>query len=143
MASINKVIIIGNLGADPEMRYTPGGDAVASLSIATSEQWKDKNTGEKKERTEWHRVTAWRRLAEICGEYLTKGRQVYVEGKLQTDKWQDNNGNDRWTTKIIASDIRFLGSAPGGGSSGGRQQRSEYDDSGFQPPGGPDDDIPF
>lgn len=141
MASVNKVILIGHLGADPEVRYTPGGDAVATLSIATSEEWKDKNTGEKRSRTEWHRIVAWRRLGEICGEYLSKGRQIYVEGKLQTDKWQDKEGNDRWTTKIVANEVKFLGSASGGQGQKGRGG----DDYGQQPGGsGPyDDDIPF
>ena len=95
MASINKVILIGRLGRDPEIRYTPNGDAVANFSIATSENWKDKNTGEKKEKTEWHRLVAFRRLAEIIGEYLTKGSQIYIEGKLQTREWDDKEGNKR------------------------------------------------
>ena len=89
MAGVNKVILIGRLGSDPEVRYTPSGDAVANFSIATSEEWKDKNSGEKRERTEWHRIVAWRRLGEICGEYLSKGRQVYVEGRIQTNAWED------------------------------------------------------
>ena len=108
MAGINKVILIGKLGRDPEVRYTPDGTAVASFSIATSDEWKDKETGEKKERTEWHRIVAWRRLGEICGEYLSKGRQVYVEGKLQTRSWE-KDGVTRYTTEIIASDVQFLG----------------------------------
>ncbi|MBW2585265.1 MAG: single-stranded DNA-binding protein, partial [Deltaproteobacteria bacterium] len=98
MAGINKVILIGNLGGDPEVRYTPSGDAVANFNIATSEEWKDKDTGEKKVRTEWHRIVAWRRLGEICGEYLSKGRQVYVEGRIQTNAWEDKEGNKRYTT---------------------------------------------
>jgi single-strand DNA-binding protein len=109
MAGINKVILIGRLGSDPEVRYTPSGSAVANFNIATSDEWKDKESGEKKERTEWHRIVAWNRLGEICGEYLSKGRQVYVEGKIQTRSWEDREGNKRYTTEIIASDIHFLG----------------------------------
>src|SRR5690349_21099809 len=122
---INKVIIVGNLGADPEVRYTGGGTAVCSLSVATSEQWTDKQSGERQERTEWHRVTLWGKLAEIAGEYLKKGRQVYVEGKLQTDKWTDNNGVERYTTKVVASELQMLGGAGDREQgSGGQQQRS-------------------
>lgn len=109
MKGINKAIIVGHLGADPETRYTPNGTAVANIRVATSEQWKDRNTGEQQERTEWHRVVAFNRLAEIMGEYLKKGSQVYIEGKLKTDKWQDQQGNDRYTTQIIASDMQMLG----------------------------------
>jgi len=109
MAGINKVILIGKLGRDPEVRYTPDGTAVATFSIATSDEWKDRETGEKKVRTEWHRIVAWRRLGEICGEYLSKGRQVYIEGKLQTRSWE-KDGVTRYTTEIIASDVQFLGS---------------------------------
>ncbi len=108
MAGINKVILIGRLGNDPEVRYTPDGTAVANFSIATSDEWTDKATNEKKERTEWHRIVAWRRLGEICGEYLSKGRQVYVEGKLQTRSWE-KDGVTRYTTEIVASDVQFLG----------------------------------
>jgi single-strand DNA-binding protein len=108
MAGINKVILIGNLGSDPEVRYTPDGTAVANFSIATSDEWTDKDTGERKKRTEWHRIVAWRRLGEICGEYLSKGRQVYVEGKLQTRSWE-KDGVTRYSTEIIASDVQFLG----------------------------------
>ena len=110
MSGINKVILIGRLGSDPEVRYTPSGVAVANFSVATSEEWKDKDSGEKKERTEWHRIVAWRRLGEICGEYLSKGKQVYVEGRLQTRSWEDRDGNKKYTTEIIANDIQFLGS---------------------------------
>src|SRR5210317_386826 len=110
MAGINKVILIGRLGRDPEVRYTPDGTAIANFSIATSEEWKDKGTGEKKERTEWHRIVAFRRLGEICGEYLSKGRQVYIEGRLQTRDWQDKDGNKRYTTEIVASQMQMLGS---------------------------------
>ena len=108
MAGINKVILIGRLGRDPEVRYTPDGAAVANFSIATSEEWKDKATGEKKERTEWHRIVAFRRLGEICGEYLSKGKQVYLEGRLQTRSWE-KDGVTRYTTEIVASDVQFLG----------------------------------
>jgi single-strand DNA-binding protein len=142
MAGINKVILIGRLGSDPEVRYTPSGVAVANFSIATSEEWTDKDSGEKKERTEWHRIVAWRRLGEICGEYLSKGRQVYVEGRLQTRSWDDRDGNNKYTTEIVASDIQFLGSRdtsdggrPSGGGGGGFQ--------GAPGPGPEDDDIPF
>ncbi len=107
-AGVNKAILVGNLGRDPELRYTQGGLAVVNFSIATSEQWNDKNTGEKKEHTEWHMIVAFGKLAEICGEYLSKGRQVYVEGKLQTTAWE-KDGVTRYTTKIKASDVRFLG----------------------------------
>ncbi len=143
---INKVIIVGNLGADPETRYMPSGSAVTNLSIATSEQWKDKQTGEQKERTEWHKVAMFNRLAEIAAEYLRKGSQVYIEGKLRTRKWQDRDGNDRWTTEVIADEMQMLGgrgggsapmssdSGPSGGPSGGPPQ---------SPPDDFEDDIPF
>lgn len=113
---VNKVILVGNLGADPEVRYMPNGNAVANITIATSEQWSDKQTGQKQERTEWHRVVMYRRLAEIAGEYLKKGAQVYLEGKLQTRKWQDQSGQDRYTTEIIANEMQMLGGRSGGGS---------------------------
>jgi len=115
MASINKVILIGNLGADPETRYTANNDAVTNIRIATTETWKDKS-GEKQERTEWHTVVFFGKLAEIAGEYLKKGRQVYVEGSLRTRKWQDKSGQDRYTTEIVASDMKMLGSRGGGAS---------------------------
>jgi single-strand DNA-binding protein len=111
---INKVILVGTLGRDPEVKYMTSGDAVANLNIATNESWKDKNTGQMQERTEWHRVVAFRRLAEIMGEYLRKGSQVYIEGKLQTRKWQGQDGQDRYTTEIVASDMQMLGGRPGG-----------------------------
>ena len=107
---INKVILVGNLGQDPETRHMPSGDAVTNISIATSEQWKDKQTGEQQERTEWHKVAFFGRLAEIAAEYLSKGSQVYVEGKLRTRKWQDRDGKDRWTTEVIADELQMLGS---------------------------------
>jgi len=117
---VNKVILVGNLGKDPEIKYTASGAAVANVTIATSESWNDKQTGEKVEKTEWHRVVAFQRLAEIMGEYLKKGSQVYIEGKLQTRKWQDQNGQDRWTTEVVANDMQMLGSR--GGDAGGQQQ---------------------
>jgi single-strand DNA-binding protein len=142
MAGVNKVILIGNLGKDPEVRYTPDGTAVANFSIATSEEWKDKNTGEKKERTEWHRIVAWRKLGEICGQYLSKGRQVYVEGKLQTRSWE-KDGVTRYTTEIIASDVRFLGTKDSANAAG---PSANFQNSNM--PGPPisqsaNDDIPF
>lgn len=125
MASVNKVIIIGNLGRDPETRYMPNGEAVTNIAVATTESWKDKNTGEKKELTEWHRITFYRRLAEIAGQYLKKGSQVYVEGRLQTRKWQDKDGNDRYTTEIIADTMQMLGGRQGMGG-GAPQMDEEY-----------------
>jgi single-strand DNA-binding protein len=161
MAGVNKVIIVGNLGRDPEVRYTQDGTAVANFTVATSESWTDKNTGEKRENTEWHRIVVWRRLAEICGEYLSKGRQVYVEGKLQTRSWEQD-GVTRYTTEIVANTVQFLGTAaaagagggaprPGGGGyqgggrsqgpGGGPSQDPGYPDPGYGEP--QDDDIPF
>ena len=116
MASVNKVILIGNLGRDPETRYMPNGEAVTNVTIATTETWKDRNSGERQEKTEWHRVTFYRRLAEIAGEYLKKGSQVYVEGRLETRKWTDKEGKDRYTTEIIASEMKMLGSRSGAGA---------------------------
>ena len=140
---INKVILVGNLGADPETRYMPSGSAVTNLSVATSESWKDKQTGEQNERTEWHKVVMFDRLAEIAAEYLRKGSQVYIEGKLQTRKWQDRDGNDRWTTEIRANEMQMLGGRGGAGGGGGGQKAG----GGSAPPQpGPDDfddDIPF
>ncbi|WP_295641524.1 single-stranded DNA-binding protein [uncultured Methylibium sp.] len=121
MASINKVILIGNLGRDPEVRYTPSGSAVCNITVATSRNWKDKNTGDKVEETEWHRVVFYDRLAEIAGEYLKKGRPVYVEGRLKTRKWQDKDGAEKYTTEIIADNMQLLGGREGmgGGDEGG------------------------
>jgi single-strand DNA-binding protein len=119
MASVNKVIVVGNLGKDPETRYSPNGGAICNVRIATTRNWKDKTTGEKKEETEWHSVVFYDRLAEIAGEYLKKGRSVYVEGRLKTRKWQDKEGLDRYTTEIIASEMQLLGSREGGGGGGG------------------------
>jgi len=115
MASVNKVILIGNLGKDPETRYMSNGEAVTNITLATTDTWKDKN-GDKQEKTEWHRVTFYRKLAEIAGEYLKKGRSVYVEGRLETRKWTDKNGTDRYTTDIIATDMKMLGNRSGSGS---------------------------
>jgi single-strand DNA-binding protein len=110
---VNKVILIGNLGKDPEVRYMPNGNAVANITLATSESWKDKTSGEQQEKTEWHRVVMFRRLGEIAGEYLKKGSKVYIEGKLQTRKWQDSSGNDRYTTEIVADQMQMLDSRGG------------------------------
>jgi single-strand DNA-binding protein len=119
MASVNKVIIVGNLGRDPETRYLPSGEAVTNISVATTDTWKDKTSGEKKEQTEWHRVSFFGRLAEIAGEYLKKGSQVYVEGSLRTRKWQDKEGKDRYTTEIRADTMQMLGSRAGAGEARG------------------------
>ena len=120
MASLNKVMIIGNIGKDPEVRYTPDGAAIANLSLATTSSWKDKNTGEKKEETEWHRVVFYNRLAEIVGEYAKKGRPLYVEGRLKTRKWTDKEGIEKYTTEIVADQMQLLGSREGMGDAGGR-----------------------
>ncbi len=119
MASVNKVIIVGNLGKDPEVRYMPSGSAICNVTIATSRQWKDKTSGERQEETEWHRVVFFDRMAEIAGEYLKKGRPVYVEGRLKTRKWTDKDGVDKYTTEIVATDMQLLGGREGGGVGGG------------------------
>ncbi len=147
MASVNKVILIGNLGSDPEVKYTPNGTAVANFNIATNESWVTKD-GKKEERTEWHKIVVWSKLAELCGEYLAKGRPVYLEGRLQTRDWNDKDGNKRYTTEIVAQTIQFLG-GPGerGERSEGRPARSAR--AGGSPgieeaaPIEADDDIPF
>ncbi|HJV25008.1 MAG TPA: single-stranded DNA-binding protein [Aromatoleum sp.] len=126
MASLNKVILIGNLGRDPETRYAPSGDAICNVTIATTETWKDKASGERKEATEWHRVVFFGRLAEIASQYLRKGSQVYVEGRLQTRKWQDKDGQDRYTTEIRADEMKMLGSRSGGDAPM-RQSEGGYD----------------
>jgi|TARA_R100000005_G_scaffold89876_2_gene60792 single-strand DNA-binding protein len=127
---VNKVILVGNLGADPEVRYMPSGGAVTNVNLATSESWKDKQTGQPQERTEWHRVVFFNRLAEIAGEYLKKGSKVYVEGSLRTRKWQAQDGQDRYTTEIVASEMQMLDSRPGGGQMGGDNYgRDEYNQS--------------
>ncbi|MGY6589077.1 MAG: single-stranded DNA-binding protein [Wenzhouxiangella sp.] len=145
---INKVILIGNLGADPETRHTAGGSAVTNLSLATTEAWRDRQTGENQEKTEWHRVVMFSKLAEIAGEYLRKGSKVYIEGRLQTRKWQDRDGNDRWTTEIVANDMQMLDgrggsdSLDGDSGYGGARQQSSGGPPSSQ--GGPmEDDIPF
>ncbi|MCE9672381.1 single-stranded DNA-binding protein [Myxococcus stipitatus] len=162
---VNKVILIGNLGADPEVRFTPGGQAVANFRIATSESWTDKN-GQKQERTEWHRIVVWGKLAELCGEYLKKGRQCYVEGRLQTREWTDKENRKNYTTEVVANAVTFLGgggrdAGEGMGGGGGRRQfggqrgGQDSNDYGQPPPmddgmggghgggGNGDDDIPF
>ena len=153
MAGVNKVIILGHLGNDPETRYLNNGDLVANLSIATSETWNDKNTGEKREKTEWHRVVAYRRTAEIIGQYTRKGSKLYVEGKLQTRKWTDNNGVDRYITEIIADSVQLLDSRrddQGGYQQQGYQQQRpqphRHPQDGNPPPAQDNfesDDIPF
>lgn len=164
MASVNKVILVGNLGADPESRYMPNGDAVCNVRLATTESWKDKSSGEKKEITEWHRVVFYRRLAEIAGQYLKKGTPVYIEGRIRTRKWQDKDGQDRYTTEIEATEMQMLGrregmgDAPregggGGGYGAGSGGGSSYGSSGGgsaprkpagnSNPGDFEDDIPF
>ncbi len=158
---VNKVILIGNLGADPETRAMPSGTTVANLRIATSESWRDKQSGEQQERTEWHRVALFGRLAEIAGEYLRKGSQVYIEGSLRTRKWQDKQGNDRYSTEIVGNDLQMLGgraagagaagagAAPSGASPGSKEPYPEYAASGAAATGAGergedfDDDIPF
>lgn len=136
---VNKVTILGYLGKDPEIRYTQSGTAVCTFSVATSEQWKDKESGEKKERTEWHNVVFFSRMAEVAGEYLAKGSHVYIEGQLRTEKWQDKNGNDRYTTKIYGRELNMLGSKnDGGGNNKPRQQQRQQETEDFY-----DDDIPF
>lgn len=165
MASVNKVILVGNLGADPESRYMPNGDAVCNVRLATTESWKDKSSGEKKEITEWHRVVFYRRLAEIAGQYLKKGTPVYVEGRIRTRKWQDKDGQERYTTEIEATEMQMLGrregmgdspreGGGGGGYGGGSSGGGSYGGSsgggsaprkpaGNSNPGDFEDDIPF
>ena len=143
---INKVILVGNLGNDPDVRYTAGGAAVSNISIATSESWKDRESGEQQERTEWHRVVFFGRLAEIVSEYLKKGSQVYVEGRLQTRKWQDKEGNDRYTTEIVANEMQMLGSRGGGANiekSGPSETSSDPKPKREPDENFVDDDIPF
>ena len=137
---INKVILVGNLGRDPEIRSTASGTTQATFSIATSERWEDKDSGEKREKTEWHRIVAWRRLAEICGNYLKKGSQVYIEGKLQTRKWTDQDNNERYTTEIIAQNLQILSSP---GQQGGGYSQNFPDSLPEEPSDIPEDDIPF
>lgn len=150
MSSVNKAILIGKLGKDPEMRYMPSGKAVANFSIATSESWKDKTTGEKQEKTEWHNIVVFDKLAEVCGQYLKKGAQVYIEGKITTEKWQDKTtGADKYTTKIIANEMRMLGSKKDAEGNGHTNNSPSYDNQAPSRPaaggGGDalDDEIPF
>ena len=148
MAGINKAIIVGRLGKDPEVRYTQDGRAITNFTMATSEEWKDKESGEKRERTEWHRIVAFNKLGEICGQYLAKGRQVYIEGRIQTRDWEDRDGNKRYTTEIIASDVQFLGSKQDSYQQPQQQKRASNNDQSYSDPGPsypepPDDDIPF
>ena len=160
MASVNKVILVGNLGRDPETRYAPSGDAICNVALATTDTWKDKGTGEKKEQTEWHRVVFFGQLAESAGQYLKKGSQVYIEGSLRTRKWQDQNGQERYTTEIRADQMQMLGrrEGMGGGESGGFEPSAPRSSGGSRtnaPPAAPapskgggafgdfDDDIPF
>ena len=144
MASVNKVILVGHLGADPESRFAPSGDAICNIRIATSETWKDKNTGEKKEATEWHRVSFFGKLADIAGQYLKKGSQVYIEGSLRTRKWQDKDGKDQYTTEIRCDVMKMLGGKPEGQQQAAapRQQAPQQQQS-AAPAGSFDDDIPF
>ena len=147
---VNKVILIGNLGADPEVRFTPSGQAVANFRIATSESWNDKS-GQKQERTEWHRIVVWGKLGELCGEYLKKGRQCYVEGRLQTREWTDKEGKKNYTTEVVANQVTFLGGRDGAGASprAGGSRPDEYapppafDEGAGPSPTPADDDIPF
>ncbi len=154
MASVNKVILIGNLGADPELRYTSGGTAVTNFRVATNEQWTDKN-GERQERTEWHQIVVWGKQAENCGKYLRKGRSVYVEGRLQTRQWEDQSGNKRYTTEVVAQIIQFLGGRGGEPAGTGPSEEPTYEARGasndsLEVPdipvstgGSSDDDLPF
>lgn len=148
MASVNKVILIGNLGRDPELRYTQGGQAVASFSIATTESF-TKKSGERDERTEWHRIVAWGRTAELCAQYLSKGRSVYIEGRLQTREWENKEGQKQRTTEVVAQTVQFLGGPRGQGGAGARESEPRDGGPGFDegPSGGstapPADDIPF
>jgi single-strand DNA-binding protein len=155
MASVNKVILVGNLGADPETKYLPSGDAITNVRVATTDRWKDKASGEMKEATEWHRIAFFGRLAEIAGEYLKKGSQVYVEGRIRTRKWQDKEGQDRYSTEIVADAMQMLGSRAGGGepreprgeSAGARAAEPKPAAAAAKKPAGKfddmEDDIPF
>lgn len=145
MGYLNKVMIIGNLGHDPETRYLPSGDAVTNISLATTEKWKDKETGEQKERTEWHRASIFGRRAEVIAQYCSKGDSLYIEGSLQTRKWQDKEGNDRWSTEIKIRDFQFLGGGKrrGGSDEDEDQSRSAPRDAAPQQQADIDDDIPF
>ena len=143
MAGINKAILLGRLGRDPEVRYTPDGTAVTNFSIATSDEWRDKETGEKRERTEWHRIVAFGKLGEICGEYLAKGRQVYIEGRIRTRDWEDREGIKRYTTEIVANDVQFLGSRDTAESTRAPYDAPTPDYPELHHPENSEDDIPF
>lgn len=146
MASLNKVLLIGNLGADPEVRYTTSGDAVANIRLATTDTWKDKASGEQKESTEWHRVVFYRRMAEIARDYLKKGAQVYIEGRIKTRKWQDKDGKDQYTTEIEATEMKMLGRREGGGEHPASSAPAAAGNAASRPPANVanlDDDIPF
>lgn len=152
MASVNKVILVGNLGADPETRYAPSGDAICNIRLATTDSWKDKSTGEKREATEWHRVVLYRKLGEVAGQYLRKGSQVYIEGRIKTRKWQDKDGQDRYTTEIEADTMQMLGGRGQGGDSAGAPAPRQQGNGGGGPSRRPapsggmndfEDDIPF
>ncbi len=146
---VNKVILIGNLGADPEVRYTPDGAPVANFNLATSESWNDRTSGEKQERTEWHRLVVWRKLAEIAGQYLKKGSKIYIEGKLQTRSWEDQSGQKRYTTEVVVNELQMLDSRGEGGGGGGGGGISRDPGPAAQPESGPppgateEDDLPF
>lgn len=145
MASVNKVILIGNLGSNPEVRYTPSGQAVASFNIATNERWTDKS-GQAQEKTEWHKIVVWGKQAENCAEYLSKGRPVYIEGRLQTREWNDKEGQKRYTTEIVAQTVQFLGSTQGGGGSGKSYVETQPGSPGLgasDSQGPRDEDVPF
>ncbi|HSR53317.1 MAG TPA: single-stranded DNA-binding protein [Acidobacteriota bacterium] len=139
---INKVILIGNLGRDPEMRYTQSGTPVCNFSIATTENYQDRS-GNRQERTEWHNIVTWSKLAEICNQYLSKGRQVYIEGRLQTREWTDRDGNSRRTTEVVANEMKMLGSPGSGGGGGPREEKMGGENSDSMEVGISDDDIPF
>lgn len=150
MASVNKVILLGRLGKDPELKYTQGGTPVANFSLATDETWKDQS-GEKQQRTEWHNIVAWKKLAEICGQYAKKGQQIYIEGKIQTRKWEDKDGNTRYTTEVVVSNLVLIGKKEGGGDESGAEDRPSRGSTKRAPAPATsgdgleitDDDIPF
>ena len=143
MASINKVILVGNLGRDPEVRYTPDNNAITNISVATTDRYKDKHTGEQKEITEWHRVVFYRKLAEIVGQYLKKGSSVYIEGRIRTRKWQDKEGQERYTTEIEANEMQMLGGKPSGESAPSEKPQRNAQGATKASIGDMDDDIPF
>ena len=143
MSSVNKVIIIGNLGADPESRFSPSGDAICNIRVATTDTWKDKQTGERKEATEWHRISFYGKLAEIAGQYLRKGSQVYIEGSLRTRKWQDKDGQDRYTTEIRADEMKMLGGKPEGQQQPAPQRQAQKPQQAAPAGDWDDSDVPF